>query len=74
MKRVTWEKIGDCSRCGATAEYDFKKEIGNLLTGITKIERNFCKECLLEVLDEQKLEKTKTKCRMNRIKRSYLND
>jgi late competence protein required for DNA uptake (superfamily II DNA/RNA helicase) len=49
-----WERISECNRCGNVATYEFIKK-----TWFKTIERTFCKECLLEVLREQKLEKTK---------------
>ena len=57
MKIVNWGKIikHSCDRCGEDAEYWFKKR-----AFFMRFERTFCKKCLLEVLREQKIEKTKS--------------
>jgi hypothetical protein len=52
--KIEWGEIGKCNRCGKPATTYFKKEMF-----LKRFERYFCQRCLLEVLREQRIEKTK---------------
>lgn len=58
--KIDLGEIGKCHRCGKPATTYFKKEVW-ILFGLDHnlYERYFCQHCLLEVLREQKIEKTK---------------
>ena len=56
--RIDWGEIGKCNRCGKPATTWFRKKVTSLFYSAL-FERYFCQKCLLEVLREQRVEKTK---------------
>lgn len=58
VKKATWGEIGNCCRCGNKATTFFKATIEKGFFRKTFVNRYYCQDCLLEVLDEYEIENT----------------